>query len=105
MKLRKAIASAAIVAGCSLGSLTATAGASLPPATPAVQAFWQNLYNLEHYPYQCVAYTANIVGNGVGGDNPDAERFAETPVYGGNCAQAFVMVLDHSATFYTVVTN
>ncbi len=103
MKARQAIAASAVVIGCTLGSLsTQSAGASVPPPTPAVQAFWQFMHDLQQYPYSCTAYHSNIVGNGVFGG---VENVQETPIYEGTCLQAFLLVLDYDATFYTVNTN
>ncbi len=107
MKIRQAIAAAAVITACTLGTVSTqgTASASAPAATTTtaqVQGFWQFMHDLQQYPYSCTAYHSNIVGNGVFGG---VQNVTETPIYEGTCLQSFLLVLDYDATFYTVNTN
>jgi hypothetical protein len=62
----------------------------------AVQLFMHFLYGLQHAG-TCTAYRSNIIGGGEGGGVP----VVNVPVYMGGCVQAFLLVVQHYAAYFS----
>lgn len=116
-RIRQAIAAlvvtGAVLAGAATLATPASAAVSSNPdvcfapsdctdtttqTTPeAVVQFWDYMYGLQSTTDTCTAYHSNIIGDGVfGGVSP----VVNTPLYEGNCLEAFSLVLFHDATYF-----
>jgi len=60
-----------------------------------IQAFFHVLYSLQHYPGTCTA--VRYVNTG---PSTPSDPGSYVTVYGGNCAQAWILVLQHFASYF-----